>query len=62
MYEIVAGDPRLWWAGLALSALAAVPAVLLRPTRRRTPDRVALVLGILRGNTRVRPPPARPAP
>lgn len=59
-YALVAGEPHLWWAGLALSALAAAPAVLIRPTREQVPDRVRFTLAVLRGEPE-RPASSRPA-
>ncbi|MEV5998150.1 TIGR04222 domain-containing membrane protein [Streptomyces griseomycini] len=60
VYELVAGTPRLWWAGPALSALAAASAALIRPTRERVPRRVRIALDVLRGE-RDRPASSRPA-
>ncbi|MFJ8691992.1 TIGR04222 domain-containing membrane protein [Streptomyces roseolilacinus] len=60
LYELTAGTPQRWWAGLALSAVAAVPAKLIRPAAARVPYRVRRKLDALRA-ARVRPAPCRPA-
>ncbi|MEV8595036.1 TIGR04222 domain-containing membrane protein [Streptomyces sp. NPDC052012] len=60
VYEVIGGEPHLWWAGLALAALAAAPAALVKPTQERVPLRVRSALDLLRGE-RERPASSRPA-
>ncbi|MFI9819794.1 TIGR04222 domain-containing membrane protein [Streptomyces sp. NPDC052013] len=59
-HALIAGEPHLWWTGLTLSALAAAPAVLIRPTQEQVPQRVRFTLAILRGEPE-RPASSRPA-
>ncbi|MCT7350809.1 TIGR04222 domain-containing membrane protein [Streptomyces sp. 15-116A] len=58
-YELIGGDPHLWWTGLALAVLAAAPAALVKPTEERVPHRVRFTLDLLRGE-RERPASSRP--
>ncbi|MFF9865310.1 TIGR04222 domain-containing membrane protein [Streptomyces sp. NPDC013953] len=58
--ELALGSPHRWWAGLLLSAIAAVPAWLPRPVHPRVPDEVRRKLNTLRAE-RERPPTSRSA-
>lgn len=60
VYELTAGTPDRWWAGVALSAIATVTAVLIKPAKAWVPYRVQSTLDILRAE-RERPPSWRPA-
>ncbi|MDT9682455.1 TIGR04222 domain-containing membrane protein [Streptomyces sp. TRM76323] len=48
VYELTVGAPHRWWAGLALSVVAAVPARLIRPVGTQVPYRVQSQLDTLR--------------
>ncbi|MFI6103721.1 TIGR04222 domain-containing membrane protein [Streptomyces sp. NPDC051310] len=58
--ELALGSPHRWWAGLLLSAIAAVPAWLLKPVHARVPHDVHRKLNTLRAE-RERPPTSRSA-
>ncbi|KOV76254.1 MULTISPECIES: TIGR04222 domain-containing membrane protein [unclassified Streptomyces] len=60
VYEVTAGTPDRWWAGVALSALATVTATLLKPAKSRVPYRVRSTLDTLRAE-RACPASRRPA-
>ncbi|CAL9311423.1 TIGR04222 domain-containing membrane protein [Streptomyces sp. SudanB25_2051] len=60
LYEAAAGAPHRWWAGLALAAVAAVPAWIVRPVAAQVPYRVRAGLDALRAARR-RPAPSRTA-
>ncbi|CAL9281318.1 TIGR04222 domain-containing membrane protein [Streptomyces sp. SudanB182_2057] len=49
VWDLTAGSAERWWAGVALSAGAAVTAVLVKPSRAWVPYRVRSTLGILSG-------------
>ncbi|MGW8701403.1 TIGR04222 domain-containing membrane protein [Streptomyces eurythermus] len=55
VWEVTAGTTDRWWAGVVLSAGAALTALLVKPSPAWVPHRVRSTLGILRGE-RERPP------
>ncbi|WDV52233.1 TIGR04222 domain-containing membrane protein [Streptomyces coeruleorubidus] len=60
VYEITAGTPDRWWAGVALSAIATLTATLIKPAKAWVPYRVQSTLDLLRAE-RERPASWRPA-
>lgn len=49
VWELTAGTADRWWAGVALSAGAALTATLVKPAQAQVPYRVRSALGSLRG-------------
>ncbi|GAA2729928.1 TIGR04222 domain-containing membrane protein [Streptomyces nogalater] len=60
VWELTAGTPGRWWAGVVLSAGAAVTAVLVKPVQAWAPYGVQSTVGILSGEGE-RPAPWRRA-